>query len=92
MFSHRIACSTVLAFVIAATAPGTALAMPIVDPQPQPAVPPQPVTVVREVPADQTLALVLSGAALLVAVGTAGYSGRAVRPTRRRAQTAAERT
>ena len=84
MSPRRTATATAFAFALAATAPGTALAMPIVDPQPEPASP-EPVTVVREVPADgadQTLALVMSGAALLVAAGAAGYTGRSLRPGR----------
>ena len=73
---------TASAVALAATAPGTAFAMPVIDPQPRPVVPPERVTVVREVPADQTLALVVSGSALLVAVGAAGYSSRSARSSR----------
>jgi len=82
MPSQRISRSIALALAIAATAPATALAMPVIDPQARPVVSPERVTVVREVPADQTPALVLSGAALLVALGAAGYSSRSPRPSR----------
>ena len=73
---------TASAVAIAATAPGTAFAMPVIDPQPRPVVPPERVTVVREVPADQTLALVVSGSPRLVAGGAAGYSSRSARSRR----------
>jgi hypothetical protein len=67
-----------------AAVPATAVAMPI-DPTgagDAPAVESQPSTptVVREVQTgggDQTLALVISGAALLVALGGAGFAARA---------------
>ena len=84
MSPRRLTTTAVFAIAMAAAAPGTALAMPVIDPQPDPLTP-EPVTIVREVPADgadQTLALVLSGAALLVAAGTAGYTGRSLRPRR----------
>ena len=83
--SRRIVSSTALAFALAATAPGTALGMPIVDSTADSSPPAETVTVVREVPADgtdTTLAVVMSGAALLVAAGTAGYARRSLHSTR----------
>jgi MprA protease rhombosortase-interaction domain-containing protein len=85
MSSRRILSSTALAFALAATAPGTALGMPIVDSTADSSEPAQTTTVVREVPADgpdPTLAVVMSGAALLVAAGTAGYARRSLRASR----------
>lgn len=82
MSSRRLLSTTAFAFALAATAPGTALGMPIVDSPADSSKPAVPVTIVREVPPDgpeQTLAVVLSGAALLVAAGTAGYARRATR-------------
>ena len=82
MSSRRLISTTACAFALAATAPGTALAMPILDSPAESSKPAVPVTIVREVPADgpeQTLAVVLSGAALLVAAGTAGYARRIAR-------------
>jgi MprA protease rhombosortase-interaction domain-containing protein len=76
MSTRRILSSTTLAFALAAAAAGPALGMPIRDVT---AAAPQPeqTTVIREVPADgpdPTLAVVMSGAALLVAAGAAGYA------------------
>jgi hypothetical protein len=69
-----------LASVAAALGPASAAAMPLRDPTPSPAATPAPTqTIVREVPADdggQTLALVLSGAALVVAAGAAARTVR----------------
>ena len=65
--------------------PGTALGMPVFDSPADSSKPAVPVTIVREVPTDgpdSTLAVVMSGAALLVAAGTAGYARRSVRPGR----------
>ena len=65
--------ATALTALLLAAAPATAAAMPLHDvygPEPTP----QPTTIVREVPADDgghTLALILSGAALVVATGAA---------------------
>jgi len=67
-----------------AAAPATAVAMPALDEPPAPAADHQPdaaPTIVRVIETgggDQTLALVISGAALLVALGGAGYAGRRV--------------
>lgn len=80
--SLALACAT----AAVAAAPSTALARPAFDPPGHPgssgttAVEPQ--TVVREIQTggDQTLALILSGSALVVAFAGAGYAGR----TRRR--------
>jgi hypothetical protein len=82
MSSRRIFSTAAFAFALAATAPGTALGMPVLDSSAESSKPAVPVTIVREVPSDgpeQTLAVVLSGAALLVAAGTAGYTRRATR-------------
>ena len=77
MFVHRritLAC----AVAALAVAPGSAVAMPA-DNGPAPSEAPQR-PIVREVQApaesDTTLALVLSGSALLIAAGAAGLSGR----------------
>jgi hypothetical protein len=69
-----------LTTVAAALVPASATAMPLRDPvaAPPPAAP-ATTTIVREVPADdggQTLALILSGAALVVAVGAAARTVR----------------
>ena len=75
MFVHRrltLAC----AVAAMAVAPSSALAMPATD-QPAPTQP-SPAPVVREVETsgdDTTLALVLSGSALLIAAGAAAVSG-----------------
>jgi MprA protease rhombosortase-interaction domain-containing protein len=85
MSSRRLFGSTAFAFALAATAPGTALGMPILDSSADSSKPAVPVTIVREVPADgpdSTLAVVMSGAALLVAAGAAGYARNSVRPGR----------
>ncbi len=85
MSSRRLFSSTAFAFALAATAPGTALGMPMFDSPADSSKPAVPVTIVREVPTDgpdSTLAVVMSGAALLVAAGTAGYARRSVRPGR----------
>jgi MprA protease rhombosortase-interaction domain-containing protein len=82
MSSRRLFSSTAFAFAVAATAPGTALGMPIIDSPAEGSKPAVPVTIVREVPSDgpeQTLAVALSGAALLVAAGTAGYARNSAR-------------
>jgi len=74
MFVHRritLAC----AVAAMAVAPSSALAMPATD---QPAPTQSPAPVVREVETsgdDTTLALILSGSALLVAAGAAAVSG-----------------
>jgi hypothetical protein len=64
-----------LAALTVVALPGAATAMPIRDPVvPPDAQPSKVTTLVREVPADegsQTLALILSGAALVVAAGAA---------------------
>ena len=77
MFVHRritLAC----AVAALAVAPGSAVAMPA-DNGPDPSEASQR-PIVREVQApaesDTTLALVLSGSALLIAAGAAGLSGR----------------
>jgi MprA protease rhombosortase-interaction domain-containing protein len=82
MSSRRLISTTALALALTATAPGTALGMPVRDSSAGSSKPAVPVTIVREVPSDgpeQTLAVVLSGAALLVAAGTAGYARRTTR-------------
>jgi MprA protease rhombosortase-interaction domain-containing protein len=79
MSSRRIVSSTALAFALAAAAAGPALGMPIREASGDGS-PPAPTTVIREVPADgpdATLAVVMSGAALLVAAGAAGYARHA---------------
>lgn len=83
MSSRRLTCTTAFAFAMAATAPGVAIAKPIYDPQPEPAAR-EPVTVIREVPVedDETLALVASGAAVLVALGAAGLAAHGARAHR----------
>ena len=92
MLKHRrftrplaLACAT----AAVAAAPSTALARPAGDPPGHPGsngsrgalTAAEPQTIVREVQTggDQTLALILSGSALLVAVAGAGYSGRSRR-------------
>jgi MprA protease rhombosortase-interaction domain-containing protein len=85
MSPRRLFSTTAFAFALAATAPGTALGMPLLDSSAGSSKPAVPVTIVREVPSDgpeQTLAVVLSGAALLVAAGTAGYARDSVRRSR----------
>jgi hypothetical protein len=80
MRSTRLPRALALASVAAALAPAGAAAMPLRDPVGASAPAPAPTTIVREVPADdggQTLALILSGAALVVAAGAAA---RTVRP------------
>ena len=60
-----------------AVAPSSALAMPATDPPPSPEQP-TAAPVVSEVQtdgSDTTLALILSGSALLIATGAAGLSG-----------------
>jgi hypothetical protein len=62
--------------------PGTALAMPIDNgPPPGPPRPIETVTIVRD--ADDTLPIALASAALLLAMGTAGYSAVRLAPLRR---------
>ena len=88
--SLALACAT----AAVAAAPSTALARPLFDPPRPPAQAPghpgsngsrgavaEPQTVVREVQGggDQTIALVLSGAALLVAAAGAGLAGQSRR-------------
>ncbi len=76
MFVHRritLAC----AVAAMAVAPSSALAMPATD-QPAPTQP-SPAPVVREVETsgdDTTLALIISGSALVIAAGGAGLAGR----------------
>jgi CubicO group peptidase (beta-lactamase class C family) len=76
MLVHRritLAC----AVAAMAVAPSSALAMPATD-QPAPATQSSPAPVVRAVETsgdDTTLALILSGSALLVAAGAAAVSG-----------------
>jgi hypothetical protein len=79
LLSHRriarplaLACAT----ATVAAAPSTALARPAIDP-PAPPAGVEPQTVVREVQTgnDQTVPLILSGSALLVAFAGAGYAG-----------------
>ena len=76
MLVHR---RIALACAIGALAltPGSALAMPATDPPPPESTQPAAAPVVREVETggDVTLALVLSGSALLVAAGAATLSG-----------------
>jgi hypothetical protein len=77
MRSTRFARALALASVAAALGPASAVAMPLRDPDHTSA--PAPTTIVREVPADdsgQTLALILSGAALVVAAGAAARTVR----------------
>jgi CubicO group peptidase (beta-lactamase class C family) len=75
MFMHRritLAC----AVAAMAVAPSSALAMPATDPPPS--TEPSSAPIVREVETsggDTTLALVLSGSALLIAAGAAAVSG-----------------
>jgi len=88
MPARRISRFTALALAVAAAAPATSLAMPLKDNMGDGSPPPEPVTIVREVPADgpdPVLALAVSGAALLVAVGAGGL-------TLRRGSRAAEQT
>ncbi len=77
------------------TAPSTALARPAGTPPGHPgsngsrgATAAEPQTVVRTIQAggDQTLALILSGSALIVAIAGAGYSGRSRHRVHRVAQ------
>ena len=85
MLNHRriarplaLACAT----AAVAAAPSTALARPAIDPSVAPSTTAaEPETVVREIQTggDQTVALILSGGALLVAFAGAGYSGSARR-------------
>jgi hypothetical protein len=83
MHTHRRA-SRMLALAgtttVMAVAPAAALARPATDSGQAPASAGQTApTVVREIQTgggDQTLALVISGTALLVALGGAGYAGR----------------
>jgi len=76
MFVHR---RIALACAIGALAvtPGTAAAMPATDPLPPESSQTSAAPIVREVEtgSDTTLALVLSGSALLIAAGTAALSG-----------------
>jgi len=69
-----------LASIAAVLVPASAVAMPLRDPVSAPAPKaPATTTIVREVPADdggQTLALILSGAALVVAAGAAARTVR----------------
>ena len=70
-----------LASLAAALAPASAIAMPLRDgvPATSAAAPLPTTTIVREVPADdggQTLALILSGTALVVAAGAAARTVR----------------
>jgi CubicO group peptidase (beta-lactamase class C family) len=72
MFVHRritLAC----AVAALAVAPSSALAMPATDPPPPPSQ--QTAAPIVQSQSDTTLALVLSGSALLVAAGAAGLSG-----------------
>jgi hypothetical protein len=75
MRSIRLPRALALASVAALLAPASAAAMPLRDAAGEPApAAPAPTTIVREVPADdggQTLALILSGTALVVAAGAA---------------------
>jgi hypothetical protein len=87
---HRIAAVATAVLIAASVAPGAATAMPIdpVGPAPRavdaPAVPAETVvrTVVRE-EAVRVLPIVLSGAALLVALAGTGYMLVRVSPARR---------
>jgi hypothetical protein len=80
--SLALACAT----AAVAIAPSTALARPAFDPPGHPgssgAAVPESQPVVREIQSggDQTLALILSGSALVVAFAGAGYTRRAVHP------------
>jgi LPXTG-motif cell wall-anchored protein len=82
--SIAFACAT----VAVAIAPSTGFARPVGDPPGHPgsngsrgAIAAEPQTVVREVQtgSDQTIALILSGSALLVAVAGAGFTGQSRR-------------
>jgi hypothetical protein len=73
----RLPRALALASVAAVLVPASAAAMPLRDPVSAPA--PETTTIVREVPADdggQTLALILSGTALVVAAGAAARTVR----------------
>jgi hypothetical protein len=76
----RLSRALALASVGAVLVPASAAAMPLRDPISAPAPKaPATTTIVREVPADdggQTLALILSGAALVVAAGAAARTVR----------------
>ena len=75
MLAHR---RIALACAIGALAvtPGTAMAMPATDPPPSPEGPAAaPIERVVQTHGDTTLALVLSGSALLIAAGAAALSG-----------------
>jgi hypothetical protein len=77
MLTKSIRRATAIAALGLILVPSAALAMPIRDPATQPSSPPAQTTLVREIPADgtlQTLSLILSGAALLVAAGAAARS------------------
>jgi LPXTG-motif cell wall-anchored protein len=89
--SIALACAT----VAVAAAPSAAFARPAGDPPGHPgsngsrgAVAAEPQTIVREVQTggDQTIALILSGSALLVAIAGAGFTGQSRRRTGRLAQ------
>ena len=76
----RLSRALALASVAAVLVPASAVAMPLRDPvsAPGPSAP-ATTTIVREVPADdggQTLALILSGTALVVAAGAAARTVR----------------
>ena len=80
MRSTRLPRALAVASVAAVLVPASAAAMPLRDPVNAPApAEPAPTTIVREVPADdggQTLALILSGTALVVAAGAAARTVR----------------
>ena len=80
MRSTRLPRALALTSVAAVLVPASAAAMPLRDPVRAPApAEPAPTTIVREVPADdggQTLALILSGTALVVAAGAAARTVR----------------
>jgi hypothetical protein len=72
----------IVSFIVVLVAPSPASARPLVDRQTEPSPRSEPTTVVRDVKTDgagQTLALVISSAALLVAAGAAARSVKLTR-------------
>jgi hypothetical protein len=76
MLCQHMRRASAIALLVLVCIPSAAIAMPVKDPQTRPSAPAQ-TTLVREVPADdttQTLSLILSGVAVVVAAGAAARS------------------
>jgi hypothetical protein len=77
MLCQHMRRASAIALLVLVCIPSAAMAMPVKDPQTRPSHPPAQTTLVREVPADdttQTLSLILSGVAVVVAAGAAARS------------------